>query len=211
MRMGHGSGSIPDVVDMNQLISFPETLRISGVKYLLPILLCVLCQAAAAAPYIIEVSKSERILAVKQNEKTIKEYNISHGRGGKGTKIRAGDNKTPTGTYRAIDFKTNSKFHFFIQLNYPNPLDAWRGYTNEVISATEFKRIVQAYKRNSVPPQNTGLGGYIGIHGIGWTTDEKNRIHEAHNWTEGCIAVRNEEINELRKYITLGTKVVIRE
>ena len=181
------------------------------MKHLLSILLFVLCQAAAASPYTIEVSKSERILAVKQDEKTIKEYNISHGRGGKGTKIRSGDKKTPTGTYRVIKFKNNSKFHFFIQLNYPNPLDAWRGYSNEVISATEFKQIILAYKRNSLPPQTTGLGGYIGIHGIGWTTDEKRRIHEAHNWTEGCIAVKNEEINELRRYIRRGTKVVIRE
>ena len=181
------------------------------MKYFIPIILIVLCQAAAAAPYSIEISKSDRILVVKQNKKIVKKYNIAHGRGGKGTKIRSGDNKTPTGTYRAIDFKTNSKFHFFIQLNYPNPLDAWRGYRNEVISAAEFKQIIQAYKRKTLPPQSTGLGGYIGIHGIGMMSAEKSRIHEAHNWTEGCIALRNEEINELKKYIALGTKVVIRE
>ena len=181
------------------------------MKYFIPIILIVLCQAAAAAPYSIEISKSDRILVVKQNNKIIKKYNIAHGRGGKGTKIRSGDNKTPTGTYRAIDFKTNSKFHFFIQLNYPNPLDAWRGYRNEVISAAEFKQIIQAYKRKTLPPQSTGLGGYIGIHGIGLMSAEKSRIHEAHNWTEGCIALRNEEVNELKKYIALGTKVVIRE
>ena len=181
------------------------------MKYFIPIILIVLCQAAAAAPYSIEISKSDRILVVKQNKKIVKKYNIAHGRGGKGTKIRSGDNKTPTGTYRAIDFKTNSKFHFFIQLNYPNPLDAWRGYRNEVISAAEFKQIIQAYKRKTLPPQSTGLGGYIGIHGIGLMSAEKSRIHEAHNWTEGCIALRNEEVNELKKYIALGTKVVIRE
>lgn len=182
------------------------------MKYLLTLILIALfCQPAASTPYSVEISKSGRALSVLQNGKVIKQYRISHGRGGKGTKIRTGDKKTPTGTYRAINFKSNSKFHFFIQLNYPNPLDAWRGYRNEVISAAEFKRIVLAYKRNSLPPQNTGLGGYIGIHGIGLMNDEKNRIHEAHNWTEGCIAVTNEEINELRKYISLGTKVVIRE
>ncbi len=181
------------------------------MKFLFTIILSIFCLAAAASPYTVEVSKSERTLVVKQDEEVIRYYDISHGRGGKGTKIRAGDNKTPIGTYRVIDFKSNSKFHFFIQLNYPNPLDAWRGYSNEVISAVEFKQIVLAYKRNSLPPQNTGLGGYIGIHGIGRITDEKSRIHEAHNWTEGCIAVTNEEINELRKYIPLGTKVVIRE
>ena len=181
------------------------------MKYLYAIILSLFCQTAAAAPYIVEISKSDRTLAVKQDEEVIRHYSISHGRGGKGTKIRAGDNKTPVGTYRVVKFKSNSKFHFFIQLNYPNPLDAWRGYRNEIISADEFKRINLAYKRNSLPPQDTGLGGYIGLHGIGLTTAEKSEIHEAHNWTEGCIAVTNEEISELRKYISLGTKVVIRE
>ena len=181
------------------------------MKYLFAILLGILCHVAVASPYTVEISKSGRSLAIKQDEEVIRHYNIAHGRGGKGTKIRSGDNKTPTGTYRAIDFKSNSKFHFFIQLNYPNPLDAWRGYINEVISADEFKQIVLAYKRKTLPPQDTGLGGQIGIHGIGETTDEKYRIHEALNWTEGCIAVTNEEINELRKYISLGTRVVIRE
>lgn len=181
------------------------------MKYLHAIILSLFCQTTLAAPYTIEINKSDRTLVVRQDREVIRQYSISHGRGGKGTKIRAGDNKTPTGTYRAVDFKSNSKFHFFIQLNYPNPLDAWRGYRNEIISAAEFKQIVLAYRRRSLPPQDTGLGGYIGIHGIGRTTDEKNRIHEAHNWTEGCIAVKNEEINELRRYIPLGTRVVIRE
>ena len=181
------------------------------MQYLFAIILIVCCQTAAAAPYSVEISKSERTLSVLQDNKVIKQYRIAHGKGSKGTKIRSGDNKTPTGAYRALRFKSNSKFHFFIQLNYPNPLDAWRGYQNEVISAAEFKQIIQAYQGNSLPPQNTSLGGYIGIHGIGPLTDEKNRIHQGLNWTEGCVAVTNEEIIELRKYITRGTRVVIRE
>lgn len=182
------------------------------MKYLLALILLTLFhQPAASTPYSVEISKSGRALSVLQNEKVIKQYRISHGRGGKGTKIRTGDKKTPTGTYRAINFKSNSKFHFFIQLNYPNPLDAWRGYRNDVITAAEFKQIILAYTRDNLPPQDTELGGYIGIHGIGPTTAEKNRLHEDHNWTEGCIAVTNAEINELRQYITRGTTVVIRE
>ena len=181
------------------------------VKYLLVIILLIACRPAAATAYSVEISKSERTLSILQDRRVIKQYRIAHGRGGNGTKIRSGDNKTPTGAYRAVRFKSNSKFHFFIQLNYPNLGDAWRGYQNEVISAMEFKQIILAYKHDNLPPQKTGLGGYIGIHGIGPLTDEKNRIHEAHNWTEGCVAVTNEEIIELRQYITRGTRVVIRE
>ena len=181
------------------------------MKYFFLIILFSLCQVAVASPYIIEISKTDRSLAVKQDNKVIKEYNIAHGKGGKGTKKQRGDNKTPTGTYTVVNFKADSKFHFFMQLNYPNPLDAWRGYRNEIISAAEFRNIVKAYKRKRLPPQDTRLGGQIGIHGIGWTTAEKNRIHETQNWTEGCIALKNEEVNDLKKYVSLGTKVVIQE
>ncbi len=184
----------------------------NSVKYLFVLILIVCCcPPLAAAPYHIEISKSGRTLSLLQDRQVIKQYRIAHGKGAPGAKIRAGDNKTPIGTYRAVRFKSNSKFHFFIQLDYPNPLDAWRGYQNEVISATEFKQIILAYKSNSLPPQDTGLGGYIGLHGIGPLTHEKNRIHEAHNWTEGCVAVTNEEIIELKKYITRGVRVMIRE
>ena len=61
------------------------------------------------------------------------------------------------------------------------------------------------------PPQNTRLGGAIGIHGIGEETADKLHIHDNLDWTEGCIALRNAEINELRPFLGLGTRVVIRE
>ena len=164
-----------------------------------------------AAPYHIEISKSTRTLLVKNEDEIIKEYAISYGKGGKGTKRRIGDNKTPVGNYRIIDFKSDSKFHFFLQIDYPNLLDAWYGYKNEVIDATDFKKIAIAYKNRSVPPQSTRLGGYIGIHGIGESTEEKLQIHRVHNWTEGCIALRNEEVIELKDLVTIGTKVIISE
>ena len=159
----------------------------------------------------IEILKSEQILNLKKGDKTIKKFHIAYGKGGKGTKRKLGDNKTPVGVYKIVDFNNESKFHFFMQLDYPNLLDAWYGYKNNIISAREFKAITVAYKQKRVPPQNTRLGGYIGIHGVGATTDEKLLIHEEINWTEGCIALTNEQINELRKYVALGTKVVIKE
>ena len=98
-----------------------------------------------------------------------------------------------------------------MQLDYPNLLDAWYGYKNNVISASDFKKIAYAYKQKKIPPQNTRLGGYIGIHGIGEETDQKLMIHNGFNWTDGCIALTNEQISELRKYVDIGTKVIIKE
>ncbi|MGI9229302.1 MAG: L,D-transpeptidase family protein [Gammaproteobacteria bacterium] len=178
------------------------------------LLLCLtLTQPAATASpaYHIEISKSQRVLQLKQAETIIKQYHIAYGKGGDGTKKRSGDNKTPLGHYKVVEFKADSKFHFFILLNYPNLLDAWHGYQDQVINAAEFRDIASAHKFEESPPQDTGLGGYIGIHGIGKATKEKLDIHQEHNWTEGCIAMRNNEITELRKMVTIGMPVTITE
>ncbi|MDZ7736419.1 MAG: L,D-transpeptidase [Gammaproteobacteria bacterium] len=63
-----------------------------------------------------------------------------------------------------------------------------------------------------MPPQNTALGGYIGIHGIGEVNDEKiMTFTQGQNWTAGCIALTNEQISELRQFVSIGTRIVIRE
>ncbi|MCZ6893146.1 MAG: L,D-transpeptidase [Gammaproteobacteria bacterium] len=166
---------------------------------------------AAASSYDIEIKKSQRLLIVREGEEVRKVYRIALGRGGPGNKQRLGDRKTPVGTYRVIGFNDRSKFDFFIRLNYPNVKDAFYGLKSAVISRAEFDRIIGALRRNTLPPQDTSLGGAIGIHGIGPETPEKLRIHENLNWTEGCIALKNEEIRDLRPYIRIGTRVVIRE
>ncbi len=59
-----------------------------------------------------------------------------------------------------------------MQLDYPNLNDAWYGYKNKIIDSAEFKKIANAYKQRRIPPQDTELGGFIGIHGIGNTTEK---------------------------------------
>ncbi len=187
--------------------------RHSWIRYamLLGGLLLPLSLPAIEDSYQLLISKSEKLLHVVKGERTVRSFKISLGKGGKGTKRRLGDNKTPIGVYKIMDFKSDSKFHFFMQIDYPNLLDAWYGYKNSVITAKDFKRIAFAFKGRQKPPQNTPLGGYIGIHGLGETTDERLQIHEAMNWTEGCIAMTNSEITTLREYVSIGTRVTIRE
>ena len=159
----------------------------------------------------IHIDKTNQVLTVQRGDTVIKSYRVATGKGGHGTKRIIGDKKTPIGVYKIIDFKDDSKFHYFMQLDYPNLLDAWYGYKNKVISASEFKKISMAYKNDGKPPQDTRLGGYIGIHGIGVENTQKLQIHEDINWTDGCIALTNEQVNELKKYVGIGTKVIIKE
>ena len=165
----------------------------------------------SAPRFELEVLKSRNELVIREGAQIVKRYHASFGRGGHGAKRRRGDDMTPVGTYRIVEFKPDSRFHFFMLLDYPNLTDGWHGYRDQSIDASQFKAIAAAYRAGSPPPQDTALGGYIGIHGIGEISPKKLDIHRSQNWTRGCIALSNEEITELREYVTRGTRVIIRE
>ncbi len=67
--------------------------------------------------------------------------------------------------------------------------------------------ILRAFQEQAIPPQETPLGGYIGIHGIGRGDPA---IHQKFNWTQGCIALTNRQIDDLSKWVHVGMRVVIR-
>ena len=81
-----------------------------------------------ANEYQLMISKQNNELTVEKSGQVIKKYHIASGKGGKGTKRLRGDSKTPLGVYKVTSFKESSRFHYFIQLNYPNLIDAWYGY-----------------------------------------------------------------------------------
>lgn len=166
---------------------------------------------ATSKPYEIEIVKSQRVLLVKNGTKIEKSFPIASGRGGKGDKKQLGDHKTPVGIYRIIERKDSEKFHIFLRLNYPNIKDAFWGLKNRVITRSEFDAIVEAYKTGNVPPQDTALGGSVGIHGIGAENADTLDVHAVSNWTEGCVALTNKQLEELLRYVDIGTKVVISE
>ena len=180
------------------------------VKLIYLALLALLAgQGAEAGEYQLRIAKQDNELVVERAGERVRTYRIASGKGGRGAKRRQGDNKTPVGAYQILHGRESGRFDYFMHLGYPNLSDAWRGYKDRVISAAEFKRIALAHKQGRMPPQDTGLGGFIGIHGLGQTDAEKLAIHEEFNWTEGCIALTNEEIRELRQFIQPGTTVLI--
>lgn len=161
--------------------------------------------------YELEIIKSQRMLLLKRGEKIEQAFRMASGRGGPGDKRYRGDHRTPVGTYRIVKIKRSSRFHTFLQLNYPNVKDAFYGLRGRRISEYDFDRIVSAHKYGRIPPQDTALGGAIGLHGIGAFSPRKLDIHQNINWTEGCVALTNQQIDTLRRFIGIGTKVVITE
>lgn len=109
--------------------------------------------------------------------------------------------RTPEGVFYVVKKNPYSKFYRAFLLNYPNAEDAERGKRDGLISQKDYEAIMLAEKRGTPPPMGTTLGGYIEIHG--------NGTGLASNWTEGCVAVRDEDMDFMWSYVKEGTPVVI--
>lgn len=128
------------------------------------------------------------------------------GLGGVGQKKSRGDKVTPKGAYRIGWENDKSQFRHFYGLTYPSIHDANLAIIQRRISIKEYQHIVSANQNNQIPPQNTALGGQVGIHGLG-SRDLKK--HQAINWTFGCIALTNKQIDEIAIYLKVGMVVVV--
>lgn len=153
------------------------------------------------------IDTDERTLSVMRGEKPLREFhNVSIGRNGStGQKITQ-DKKTPLGAFRVSRIKNDSVYHRFIGLNYPDLDYARRALEVGLIDLADYSAILAAHEQGREPPADTPLGGFIGIHGIG---EGDPRIHEEYNWTEGCVALTNEEVDELAGWIRLNMVVLI--
>ena len=146
----------------------------------------------------IHVEKAARRLTVRSGDRALVTWPVALG-GTNADKVRQGDRATPEGTFRVVTRNDRSQFHLFLGLSYPTTEDADRGLAGGAITAAQAARIREADAAGRVPPWNTALGGAIGIHGGGAGAD----------WTLGCVAVENTQIEELWAVAPLGTKVVI--
>jgi murein L,D-transpeptidase YafK len=156
----------------------------------------------------IMVDTQASVLAVMKGDEPKEIFkNISLGRNGAGHKNRRGDDTTPLGRYRVGWINNNSRYHRFFGINYPGPADAARAYKAGKIDTSTFKSLVEASQKNQIPSQKTILGGQIGIHGIG---PGSLAVHNQFNWTHGCIALTNQQIDQLGHWLSKGTLVVVR-
>jgi murein L,D-transpeptidase YafK len=154
------------------------------------------------------VDTAARKIEIKQGGRTLETlYKIAIGRGGAGPKSYRGDNITPMGSYKIGWIGEKSAFHRFFGLTYPSVEDAQTALRKGMINQFTYNRIADAHSYDGVPPQNTPLGGQIGIHGLG-SADPK--VHEIFDWTHGCIALTNSQIDRLYDWIDTGTVVKIK-
>jgi len=109
--------------------------------------------------------------------------------------------RTPEGEFFVASKNPNSQFYKALVLNYPNAEDAKRGMENELITQQQYESIVTAEESFSMPPMNTELGGWIEIHGDGTGTRQ--------NWTQGCVAIQNVQLDRLWDIVEVGTPVLI--
>lgn len=131
------------------------------------------------------VYKSKRQMEVYQNGRLLKIYSIALGKNPLGHKQYEGDYRTPEGKYTINDRNPNSGYHKNLGISYPNTADK--------VNAKELGK----------PP-----GGDVKIHGLrNGIAGYLNKMHRFTNWTNGCVAVTNKEVDEL--YIAVKPGAVI--
>lgn len=155
------------------------------------VLICgILLLQAAAKPLHADrvvVLKRERTLELLSHGKVIKSYKVALGGDPVGPKRQQGDHKTPEGVYTLDSRNAHSLFYKSIHISYPSTRD-----------------------RAAARAQGVSAGGDVFVHGLpkgyGWLGSS----HRMKDWTDGCIAVTNEEIDEIWAAVTDGTPIEIR-
>lgn len=182
--------------------------RSNGRQLLAGLLLLLAPVLAQASDEIwLQVDTGALELRVLRGVEVVRIYrDIAIGRFGTTEDKRRLDGKTPLGEYRISLIKNNSKFHRFFGFDYPHLRHAERALQRGELSVEDYLRVRNAVRAGRVPPQNTPLGGHLGIHGIGAGEPE---VHTDFNWTNGCIALTNEQIEELTPWLRVGTRVVV--
>ena len=164
---------------------------------------CLFCQtsllAAELAKPRIEVFKAKRELQLFDGTNLVKTYRVALGSNPVPPKERRGDRATPEGSYFICRKNPQSQYHLSLGISYPGPADAKRGLAAGLITKAEYQSILKADAERKTPPMNTKLGGDLFVHGNGSSPD----------WTWGCIAVEDSDIEELYRWVPVKTPINI--
>ena len=133
------------------------------------------------------VVKSERKLHLMSGGQTLKTYRVSLGKQPKGPKQREGDQRTPEGLYWIDWRKTSDKYNLSMHISYPNSRDLARA------------------EADGVP-----TGSMIMLHGTPLDVEYPEWYFQGLDWTEGCIALKNDDMREVWSLVKDGTLIEIR-
>jgi murein L,D-transpeptidase YafK len=155
--------------------------------------------AAADAPQTqratrVVIKKNAHELALYRGDALVKTYRVAIGPGGAGYKHREGDKVTPVGHYHVIMHQP-SQYRLFMRLDYPNAED--RARFTKLVASGEL-------------PKDATIGGDIGIHGAPPQREWKT-THKTVDWTLGCVAVDDAEIDEIGSLVADGTPVDVED
>jgi murein L,D-transpeptidase YafK len=142
--------------------------------------------ASAKADRVI-VMKKERTLTLMSQGKVLKTYKVALGGDPVGAKTRQGDHKTPEGIYRLDRRNAQSQFYKSIHISYPDAKDTARA------------------RKLGVSP-----GGDVYVHGLPNGYKWVGASHRLKDWTDGCVAVTDEEIDEIWRVVPDGTPIEIK-
>ena len=132
------------------------------------------------------VYKRAHVLRAYRENELLREFKVALGRGGLAPKVRQGDGRVPEGAYVIEGRNPNSAFHLSLRIGYPT---------------------LEQVKANAALGVNPG--GDIMIHGLPNGRGSVGKRHRLRDWTEGCIAVTNREIEWLWRSVPDGTPILI--
>lgn len=139
------------------------------------------------------VDKTNYLVAIIYKRQRIRQYKAVFGPDRLEDKKMEGDRMTPEGWFKVVSKRNHKNWQRFILLDYPNH----HSYEN-------FRK----HKSNGVIPSNARIGGSIGFHGTLKSTAEM--IDYGIGWTDGCIALKPEDIEDLYLFLQPGTRVYVR-
>jgi len=203
------------LIELARRIRRPLQLVLAGMLICGPLSLGVRADNTAAEEQrlTVVILKGPQLLEVRENGSSVRTYRVCLGLDPVGPKRALGDKKTPEGDYFICLKSTESQFHRFLGISYPGAQDAQAAFEKGMISLDERDSIIRKVEQGEAPPWNTKLGGWVGIHG--YPSVEYHRrwasilFPKPWNWTDGCIALWNFEIEELFSRVKLGTPVKI--
>jgi hypothetical protein len=156
------------------------------------------------------IHKAARRLDVFADETLLKSYLINLGPTPEGPKEHQGDGRTPEGDLFICSVNRVSHYTRFLALAYPTPADAQRGLQSRLLTPAQAREVESSFRiHKGCPPQQTQLGGQVGIHGKGDWQQRGDRFGVV-DWTLGCVGLRDADILELFEgYAEVGLPVRI--